>query len=197
MFGSFSPLGEGLRSSMVRHPTTQCWLMIKQGCDVGTLVLYTSIHQSMGDKLFVPLQKLVYSKHYDSAMKACCRGNKNVDEVMELPQTKEDCDRVVACRENKLVNEQAKKKTEDEAGSADEETPLAVLRKPATDFKEHSLPYWKAMANTSVRGYVTFAVKPGTQSQMTRLVSQSALKDIVLNEGSKYPIDPVRLKTCF
>ena len=102
--------------------------MIKQGCDVGTLVLYTSIHQSMGDKLFVPLQKLVYSKHYDSAMKAFCRGNKNVDEVMELPQTKEDCDRVVACRENKLVNEQAKKKTEDEAGSADEETPLAVLR---------------------------------------------------------------------
>ena len=91
-----------------------------------------------------PLQKLVYSKHYDSAMKACCRGNKNVDEVMELPQTKEDWDRVVACRENELVNEQAKKKTEDEAGPADEETPLAVLRKPPTDFKEHSLPYWKA-----------------------------------------------------
>ena len=131
-------------------------------------------------------QKLVYSKHYDNAMKACCRGNKNVDDVMELPQIKKDWDRMVACRENELVNEQAKRKTEDEAGPADEEAPLAVLRKPPTDFKEHSLPYWKAMANTSVRRYVTFAVKPGTQSQMTRLVSQSALKDIVLNEGSKY-----------
>jgi hypothetical protein len=171
--------------------------MIKQGCDVGTLVLYTSIHQSMGDKLFVPLQKLVYSKHYDSAMKACCRGNKNVDDVMELPQIKKDWDRMVACRENELVNEQAKRKTEDEARPADEEAPLAVLPTPPTDFKEHSLPYWKAIANTSVRRYVTFAVKPGTQSQKTRLVSQSALKDIVLNEGSKYPIDPVRLKTCF
>ena len=35
------------------------------------------------------------------------RDNKNVDEVMELPQIKEEWDRLVALRENELVNEKA------------------------------------------------------------------------------------------
>lgn len=108
---------------------------------------------------------------------------------MELPQIKEDWDRVVATRENELTAEQALLKTAGDGENlpAEDESALAVLRKPPTDFKENSLPYWKALANTSVRRYVSFAVKPTTQSAMSRLVGQSALKDVVVNEGSKNP----------
>lgn len=131
-------------------------------------------------------QKLIYSKTWDNSLKQLARGNKNIDEVMELPQIKEEWDRLLALRENELVNEKAAASAAD-GGSleAEEETPLSTMRRPPTDFQEYSMQYWKAVANTSVRRYITFSCMPSTQSQMTRIVSQSPLKDCVLNEGFK------------
>lgn len=120
-------------------------------------------------------------------MKQLARSNKNIDEVMELPQVKEEWDRLLALRENELVNEKAAASAVDGGSltAAEEETPLSTMRRPPTDFSEHSMQYWKAVANTSVRRYITFSCMPSTQSQMTRIVSQSPLKDCVLNEGFK------------
>jgi hypothetical protein len=131
-------------------------------------------------------QKLIYSKTWDNSLKQLARGNKNIDEVMELPPVKEEWDRLLALRENEMVNEKAAASAVDGGSlTAEEETPLSTMRRPPTDFKEHSMQYWKAVANTSVRRYITFSCTPATQTQMTRIVSQSPLKDCVLNEGFK------------
>ena len=111
-----------------------------------------------------------------------------MEELFEMASVKEDWDKVVSQRENELVTEATKNKLQDDpsAAAAEEgEASLQLLRKPPSEFKEHSLPYWKALANTSVRRYVSFSTKPSTQAAMTRLVAQSSLKDTVLNEGSK------------
>ena len=131
---------------------------------------------------------MVYQRTFDNQLKGLARGSKNVEELFEMASVKEDWDKVVSQRENELVTEATKNKLQDDpsAAAAEEgEASLQLLRKPPSEFKEHSLPYWKALANTSVRRYVSFSTKPSTQAAMTRLVAQSSLKDTVLNEGSK------------
>ena len=85
-------------------------------------------------------QKLIYSKTWDNSLKQLARGNKNIDEVMELPPVKEEWDRLLALRESELVNEKAAASAVDGGSlTAEEETPLSTMRRPPTDFKEHSI----------------------------------------------------------
>ena len=136
------------------------------------------------DNLTTPaLQKLVYNKYYDNQLRAFARAHKNVDEILEQENIKEDWEKIVALRENELLEGQVKKKLEEDE-EPEAETALATMRWPAQEFSENSFAYWAALANTSVRRYVSFVVMPTTQSQMQRLVAQSSIKDVVLQEGS-------------
>ena len=106
-----------------------------------------------------------------------------MEEILGQENIKEDWEKIVALRENELLEGQVKKNHEaDEEPEA--ETALATMRRPAQKFSENSFAYWTALANTSVRRYVSFAVMPATQSQMQRLVAQPSIKEVVLQEGS-------------
>lgn len=109
-----------------------------------------------------------------------------MDEVFEIQSIKEDWEKVTSCRENEILEEQARKQVDVPAEAEPEEaTPLSAMRRPATEFPEHSHAFWRALGNTAVRRYVTFATLPSTQTQIQRDVSQCALKDVVLPEGQK------------
>lgn len=130
------------------------------------------------------MQKLVYGKNFGHVIRPLARSRKNVDELFEQASIKEEWDKIVALRQNELMKEQVKS-TGPETEEKEEETARATMRKPPTEFTENSMAYWTALAKTSVRRFIPFAVMPSTKAQTQRLVSQCALKDISLNQGSK------------
>lgn len=108
-----------------------------------------------------------------------------MDEVMENEVIKEAWDKVVALRENELTEQEVKEKASEAQEPEGEETSIAKMRKAPTSYTENSHQYWLAVANASVRRLLSFVVLPTTQRSMELAVGQSALKDVVVEAGSK------------
>ncbi|CAK9074935.1 Modification methylase SsoII (M.SsoII) (Cytosine-specific methyltransferase SsoII) [Durusdinium trenchii] len=131
------------------------------------------------------LEELVFHKKFDHQLKQLARGHKIMDEVMENEVIKEAWDKVVALRENELTEQEVKEKASEAQEPEGEETSIAKMRKAPTSYTENSHQYWLAVANASVRRLLSFVVLPTTQRSMELAVGQSALKDVVVEAGSK------------
>ncbi len=83
-------------------------------------------------------------------------------------------------RKAKQVEE---KNAQEGTGECESLDSIAELRKSPESFAENSLPYWRSMANTHLRTYVSLYVEPNTQNALSTLVNQSALKDLVGVDG--------------
>ena len=95
---------------------------------------------------------------------------------MELDSVNERWQQVVAMRQNEIAQEQAAVATgndDDEAEeSHGEEAALAEARKAPNTLQQGSPSYWRAVANKSVRMYLTFATEGKNDSQLQLQVSQ-------------------------
>ena len=87
----------------------------------------------------------------------------------------------------KLRKEEAPAAEEDGDKHDADETTKAVnaARAAPTSLAKGTPAYWRAVANGTVRSYVTFAVEPKTRDQVATIVSQSALKDVDVETGEK------------
>ena len=128
---------------------------------------------------FPRLQKLVYNKQFDNALRGVARGNKGPEDATEHEQIKEEWDKVVACRAVK-----DKMETENPEGE-EADSAISQMRRPATEFVENSQEYWNSLANSTVRRYISLVVLPSSQGQIIRTLQQSALKEIIITEGQK------------
>jgi hypothetical protein len=135
---------------------------------------------------FPRLQKLVYNKQFDNALRGLARGNKGPEDATEHEQIKEEWDKVVACRENEILEATVKDKMETENPEGEEaDSAISQMRRPATEFVENSQEYWNSLANSTVRRYISLVVLPSSQGQIIRTLQQSALKEIIITEGQK------------
>lgn len=143
------------------------------------------------------LQNLVYDKKYDAVLRNLAKSKKNPEESLEVEGVSEDWKAIVAMRQNELVEQEVARKKRDgeqeEDAPAAEDTAIQNMRKPHNEFAENSEAYWLSLANATVRRLVSCVVVPATQGQIQRVVSQSALKDIELPEGSEKRLGVVLL----
>ncbi len=128
-------------------------------------------------------QKLIHDKKYDSILRPLARQKKNPEEALDADQIGEDWKKIVAMRDNEIVEAEVKAKGEEKSGETEVESGLEAMRRAPADFTEGSEAYWMALANASARRVVTFAVLPKSQTAVHRVVAQSALKDVELTEG--------------
>ncbi|CAL1162137.1 unnamed protein product [Cladocopium goreaui] len=132
------------------------------------------------------LIKLVYNKQFDNALRGLARGNKGPEDATEHEQIKEEWDKVVACRENEILEATVKDKMETENPEGEEaDSAISQMRRLATEFVEKSQEYWNSLANSTVRRYISLVVLPSSQGQIIRILQQRALKEIITTEGQK------------
>ena len=136
---------------------------------------------------FGPAQKLVYNKNFDHALRNLARANKGAEECAENECIKEEWDKVIAVRDNEILEANVKDKmdVDKEDKSAEGDTALSQMRRPATEFTENSQEYWNSLANSTVRRYVSLQVLPSTQQQIVRAIQQSTLQEVLVPEGQK------------
>ena len=135
-------------------------------------------------------EDLVYEKKYDNGLKQIARARKNVQEVLDHETIQMEWKKVCDVREKEITQlkaqqkEQEGDKPEDEA-ETDGGTSAAVkaMRRPATEFPEHSPGYWASVANSTVRRYITLEVRPATQANMKLAVEQSTLTQVEIKES--------------
>ena len=130
-----------------------------------------------------PCQKLVYDRKSDNILRPLARSKKSPEEILDMDGASESWKAIVSKRENELVSAEVAAKGLLEKEEEAEPTSLGNLRKAPTSFAENSEGYWLALANASVRRIVTIVAAPETQSAVQRMVEQSPLKDLELNEG--------------
>ena len=82
--------------------------------------------------------------------------------------------------DNQLKNEEAERKAMLAAGQPEEDEDegenVTVIRKSPQSFAAGSPAYWKAVANQTVRTYVTLTVEPKTQDAVTASVRSGPVK---------------------
>ncbi|CAE7656878.1 unnamed protein product, partial [Symbiodinium necroappetens] len=142
------------------------------------------------------LEELVFEKVFDSSLRMSAKQGGGADQVLEHQQVKSRWDDIVLMlKKEKEERDAAEKLRKEEATAAGEdgdrhdadETTKAVnaARAAPTSLAKGTPAYWRAVANGTVRSYVTFAVEPKTQDQVATIVSQSSLKDLDLETGEK------------
>ena len=119
-------------------------------------------------------QDVVFLKTFDNLLKGICEGvSTNPEVVLELDSINERWQQVIAMRQNELAQNQAKEaELSDGEDSQDEEALLTEARKAPNTLKQGSPSYWRAVANKSVRMYLTFVTEGKNDSQLQLQVSQ-------------------------
>ena len=78
----------------------------------------------------------MYNKNFDHALRNLARANKGAEECAENDSIKEEWDKVIAVRDNEILEANVKDKMdvdkEENAGEGD--TALSQMRRPATEF---------------------------------------------------------------
>ncbi len=132
-------------------------------------------------------QELVFGKTFDNSLRLAARGSSNPEEVVDYESIKNTWEEVKLVLRDEEVERKAKqveeKKAQEGDGEADSSDSLAALRKGPENFAENSLPYWRSIANTHLRTYVSLYVEPTGQNALSTMVDQSALKDLVGVDG--------------
>lgn len=148
---------------------------MRQACDEN--VQWQATMSRSGQEALRFLQDVVFFKTFDNVLKGVCKAaNTNPEVLMELDSVNERWQQVVAMRQNEVAQEQAAVATgndDDEAEeSHGEEAALAEARKAPNTLQQGSPSYWRAVANKSVRMYLTFATEGKNDSQLQLQVSQ-------------------------
>ena len=121
------------------------------------------------------LQDMVFFKTFDNLLKGVCKGvATNPEVILELDSVSERWQQVTAMRQNELAQEQASNEPMDSEAeeTQDEEALLTEARKAPNTLKHGSPSYWRAVANKSVRMYLTFVTEGKNDSQLQLQVSQ-------------------------
>jgi hypothetical protein len=121
------------------------------------------------------LQDMVFFKTFDNLLKGVCKGvATNPEVILELDSVSERWQQVTAMRQNELAQEQASNEPMDSEAeeTQDEEALLTEARKAPNTLKQGSPSYWRAVANKSVRMYLTFVTEGKNDSQLQLQVSQ-------------------------
>lgn len=146
---------------------------MRQACDE-SLQWQASMSRAGQDALRF-FQDVVFLKTFDNLLKGVCKGmTTNPEVIMELDSINERWQQVVATRQNELAQDQAKMETSKDIDeeSQDEEALLNQARKAPNTLKQGSPSYWRAVANKSVRMYLTFVTEGKNDSQLQLQVSQ-------------------------
>ena len=146
---------------------------MRQACDEN--VQWQATMSRSGQEALRFLQDVVFFKTFDNVLKGVCKAaNTNLEVLMELDSVNERWQQVVAMRQNEIAQEQAMVTgIEDEAEeSHDDEAALAEARKAPNTLQQGSPSYWRAVANKSVRMYLTFVTEGKNDSQLQLQVSQ-------------------------
>ena len=122
----------------------------------------------------------MYSRKYDNQLRTAGKSGSVPEQFMEYTELKEAWDKITAL----LSDEAAERKAlagqapEMEDSVADDPESVQSLRKGPNAFVLHSDKYWLAVANQTVRTYVSLAPEPKTQEAVVRHIQQGPLKDI-------------------
>ena len=146
---------------------------MRQACDE-SLQWQASMSRS-GQKALRFLQDVVFLKTFDDLLKGVCKAaNTNPDVLMELDSVNERWQQVLSMRQNELAQDQAAMATGNSEAeeSHDEDAALTEARKAPNTLKQGSPSYWRAVANKSVRMYLTFVTEGRNDSQLQLHVSQ-------------------------
>ena len=131
---------------------------------------------------FSCLQEMIYAKTHDNTLRKAAKQG-TVEAVMEHESIQEKWKKI----ENQLSNEAAEREALAKAGQAasdgEDEPEEVVMRKAPNAFALHSPAYWRAVANATVRTYISLTPEPRTQEAVTTAIAQGNLKNIHGNPG--------------
>ena len=129
-------------------------------------------------------QDIVYGRKFDHGVRQAAKLGGTPEQVLEQDPVKEAWQKVTV----QLAQESEERKasaqtTEDDDAEVGEDEVLASARKPAASFPLHSEGYWKAVANATVRTYVTLQPEPRSQDGVISALEQCSLKNISSTQG--------------
>ena len=106
-------------------------------------------------------QDLVYGRKFDHGIRQAAKLGGTPEQVFEQEPVKEAWQAIVREIAKELEERNAlQRKAEEEPEQEEEE--LATVRKAPTSFPLHSASYWRAVANQTVRTYITLVPEPKT-----------------------------------
>ena len=144
-------------------------------------VTWMSRLKKSGLGAFELIQSLVYDKKYDNQMRMAAKQGGSPEQVMEFSDVADAWAAVKAQLANEEIERKAAEKLEgaggDENDNEDAEC-VESMRKAPNNFPMNSGPYWRAVANQTLRTYITLAVEPKTQDMVTTAVETCPLKDL-------------------
>ncbi|CAK9022581.1 Uncharacterized protein (Fragment) [Durusdinium trenchii] len=125
------------------------------------------------------VKDIVYSKKYDNQIRQAARQGGSPESVLEFSDIAAGWDAVKGHLANEEAERKAAAKLERETAEVEEEENCVEnLRKAPNNFPLNSTKYWRAVANQSMRTYITLQVEPKTQDMVASAVASSPLKDI-------------------
>ena len=128
-------------------------------------------------------QDLVYGRKFDHGIRQAAKLGGTPEQVFEQEPVKEAWQAIVREIAKELEERNAlQRKAEEEPEQEEEE--LATVGKAPTSFPLHSASYWRAVANQTVRTYITLVPEPKTLEGVVTAIEQSSLKSIAGTPGS-------------
>ena len=127
------------------------------------------------------VQDVVFLKTYDNLLKQAMKPNSHPEILCEIDTVQELWKEVCNLRDNELAEEKASLKAvaektdeeeEEDPGAQSHEQLLKMVRKTPNTLPQGTPQYWKAVANQTVRMYVTFLQEGSTPANMITAVEQ-------------------------
>eukprot|EP00438_Fugacium_kawagutii_P027535 Skav207801 [mRNA] locus=scaffold710:615679:618168:+ [translate_table: standard] len=128
------------------------------------------------------VQDVVFLKAYDNVIKQAMKPNSHPEILTEIETVQEVWKHVCNLRDNELAEEKAllksldekdaEEEVEDDPGAQGHEHLLKMVRKTPNTLPQGSPQYWKAVANQTVRMYVTFLQEASSPANMVTAVEQ-------------------------
>ena len=138
----------------------------------------------------IPRKDLVFAKTFDNSLRQVAKQGSGFEGCLEHSKVSERWSDITDAFANEKAEAEARAaemtKNSDEAEQEDVVTAeLNKIRSAPTTFAENSPSYWKAVANRTVRTYVTLLPEGKTLQGMSSCISQvSWLKNLNIEVGS-------------
>ena len=138
--------------------------------------------QKSGIMAFELVSELVYGKQHDHTVRQAAKQGA-VEALMEHENVKELWSQAQSQLANEAAERLALQKGQNAAAESEPEEEVVLIRKNPQSFALHSPSYWRAVANASVRAYVSVMPEPKTTDGVAQAISQCNLKSIRGNLG--------------
>ena len=138
--------------------------------------------QKSGIMAFELVSELVYGKQHDHTVRQAAKQGA-VEALMEHENVKELWSQVQSQLANEAAERLALQKGQNAEAESEPEEEVVLIRKNPQSFALHSPSYWRAVANASVRTYVSVMPEPKTTDGVAQAISQCNLKSIRGNLG--------------